>query len=169
VKHRILTWFAVVAFLAVTVLAAGGVASAGGSSWSLDREHYQPGDTAFAWAAIAWAHNPSLGTPEEGPYFASIVPFPETPPAPTSEAIQVPVGEVQVFLEPYGDGPVRFGPHHAEITFTVPHLPPGRYGLVHANAAGKTLADLSGQGLFWIDAPVAGPAGAVRGVPAFTG
>ena len=170
VKHRTVTGFAVVAFLAATVLAAGGVASAGGSTWKLDREHYQPGDTAFGWAAVAWAHNSALGTPDEGPYYASVVPFPESGPAP-GQAIDdaaVPVGPITVSLEPYGSGPIRFGPHHAEITFTVPDLPPGRYELLHANAAGKTLGDLT-WGLFWIDGPVADAAGAVRGVPAFTG
>ena len=34
----------------------------------------------------------------------------------------------------------------------MPDLPPGRYGIHHANAAGEFVGDLSGSGLFWIDA-----------------
>ena len=65
------------------------------------------------------AHDPRLGTPEEGRLA-------------------------------YGDGPIRFGPHHVEITFMVPDLPPGRHQLTQANAAGISIGDLT-MGLFWID------------------
>jgi hypothetical protein len=113
---------------------------------------------------VAWAHNPDLGTPEEGPYLASVVSNPETgsladPPSPEAA---VAVGEISVFLEPYGEGPIRFGPHHVEITFTVPDLPPGRYQLIQTNAAGTSIGDLT-TGWFWIDAR------AVRASPTFTG
>jgi hypothetical protein len=138
--------------------------SAGGSNWAYDREHYQPGDTAFAWAPIAWEHNATLGTPEQGPYHAYVVPYaPDAASGPLIDAAATPVGDVMISLEPYGTGTVRFGPHHAELTFTVPNLPPGQYSLRHANDAGKYVGDLSGLGLFWIDAP------AVRAGPAFTG
>jgi hypothetical protein len=170
VRHRLLGGFATAAFVVAALAAPGGVASAGGSTWNLDREHYQPGDTAFGWAAVAWAHNPTLGTPDEGPYYVSVVPLPESGPTPGQviDDSAVAVGEIWVFLEPYGTGPIRFGPHHAEITFTVPDLPPGRYQIVHANAAGMTLGDLT-WGLLWIDARGACVAGAVRAAPSFAG
>ena len=161
-RHRTLVVLA--AFVAAAVVVSGGAASAGGSNWSLDREHYEPGDTAFGWAAVAWEHNPGLGTPEEGPYVATVAPYPDSGPfahQPTLESA-VAVGEITVSLEPYGDGPIRFGPHHVEITFTVPDLPPGRYQLTQTNAAGKSIGDLT-MGWFWIDAR------AVRASPNFTG
>jgi hypothetical protein len=156
-----------VAFLVVLGacwVAPASSVSAGGSSWVYDREHYQPGDTAFAWAQIAWEHNPTLGTPEQGPYHAYVVPYaPDAASGPPTDAAATPVGDLTISLEPYGTGALRFGPHHAELTFTVPNLPPGQYYLRHANDVGKFVGDLSGSDLFWIDAPE------VRAVPAFTG
>ena len=138
--------------------------SAGGSSWVLERDRYQPGETAFVWAQIAWAHNPSLGTPEEGPYHAYVVPYsPEVTSPPVLDGSATPVGDITISLEPYDTGIGRFGPHHAELTFTIPNLPPGQYFLAHANDAGKYVGDLSGLNTFWIDAPM------VRGSPNFTG
>jgi hypothetical protein len=164
VRHRTLTALAVVATLVTAMVASGGTASAGGSNWSFDRDHYQPGESAFAWASVSWAHNPSLGTPEEGPYEASLVSYPESGPSQDQPILEsaVRVGPITVSLEPYGTGPIRFGPHHVEIRFTVPDLPPGRYQLLHANAAGKSIGDVT-MGMFWIDAR------AVRASPRFTG
>ena len=171
VKQRTLV---VLIALAVTTAVLGvftGPASAGGSNWKLDREHYQPGDTAFGWAPISWEHNPSLGTPDDGPYYAWVMAIPPEGPGPfpliPDSAIEV--AEISVSLEPYGTGAARFGPHHAEVTFTVPDLPPGHYELVHANAARTTtLGDLTG-GFFWIDGPDGAAATAVQGSPTFAG
>jgi hypothetical protein len=154
----------VVALASAGLVAPSRPVSAGGSSWHLDREHYQPGDTAFAWASIAWAHNPSLGTPEEGPYHAFVAPY-SSDPAPGAAVGDdgVPVGDLVLSLEPYDAGGLRFGPHHATLTFVVPDLPPGRYFIRHRNDAGTFVGDLSGLSLFWIDAPV------IRAGPNFTG
>jgi hypothetical protein len=158
----------IVCTLASVLLAAGallalsiGSVSAGGSSWKLDQQHYQPGDTAFAWAAIAWEHDPSLGTPAEGPYHAYVVPVSADADEPLGP--RSPVGDLVISLEPYGEAPIRFGPHHAELTFTIPNLPPGEYLLVHANDAGKNVGDLSSQSRFTIDPT------AVRAAPSFAG
>ena len=162
VMTRIVRTLASVLLATGALLAAStGSVSAGGSSWTLDQQHYQPGDTAFAWAAIAWEHNPSLGTPEEGPYHAFVVPF--SPDLGEPLGPRTPVGDLVISLEPYGVAPIRFGPHHAELTFTIPNLPPGEYLLVHANDAGKTVGDLSGQSRFTIDPT------AVRAAPSFAG
>ena len=154
----------------LVVLASAGLfapsspVSAGGSSWHLDRERYQPGDTAFAWAPIAWAHNPSLGTPEEGPYHAFVSSYSSDPALGVAVGDDgVAVGDLVLSLEPYDTGGLRFGPHHATLTFVVPDLPPGRYFIRHRNDAGKFVGDLSGGSSFWIDAPV------VRAAPNFTG
>jgi hypothetical protein len=148
-----------ITLVATSCLALTAPASAGGSNWTFDREHYEPGDTVGAWAAIAWEHNPDLGTPEEGPYLAYLVPYTRDaePGVP-----QTYVGNILVSLEPYDVGFGRFGPHHAEITFRVPALPPGHYNLVVANAAGKSIGDLT-DGFLWIDAS------SVRASPRFTG
>jgi hypothetical protein len=154
----------VIAVTASSVLLVAGPVSAGGTTWRFDREHYQPGDTAFAWSAIAWEHDPRLGTPAEGPYHAFLVEFsPQSADGQSPDGTRTPVGDLSVSLEPYGTSPLRFGPHHAELTFTVPNLPPGRYLVVHANDVGKTVGDLSGQSLLWIDPPT------VRATPTFTG
>ena len=138
--------------------------SAGGSSWVFEREHFQPGDTVFVWAQVAWAHNPSLGTPDDGPYRAYVVPSsPDALDGHPLDGAATPVGELVISLEPYETHGVRFGPHHATLTFTMPNLPPGQYLLVNANAEGTFVGDLIALNTFWIDAPV------VRGVPTFTG
>ncbi len=62
----------------------------------------------------------------------------------------------------YGDGPIRFGPHHVEITFTVLDLPPRRHQLTQTNAAGTSIGDLT-MGWFWIDVRAA------RASPSFAG
>ncbi len=142
-----------------------GSVSAGGSNWTFDRTHYQPGDTAFAWAAIAWEHNASLGTPAEGPYHAYVIPVSPDPGEPLGEPLgpRTLVGDLVISLEPYGEEPIRFGPHHAELTFTIPNLPPGEYLLGNANDAGKFVGDLVGQSRFTIDPT------AVRAVPRLAG
>jgi hypothetical protein len=154
----------IVAIVAACLAVSTGPVSAGGSNWVFERDHYQPGDTVFVWAQIAWAHNPALGTPEDGPYHAYVVRMGSDPSATaTIDDAAVPVGDVTVLLEPYAVGFGRFGPHHAELTFTVPNLPPGRYLLLQENDAGMSVGDLSGQSPFWIDAPV------VHAAPTFTG
>lgn len=138
--------------------------AAGSSNWKFDREHYQPGDVAFAWSPIAWEHNANLGTPAEGPYHVFVVPYsPDLILGDPFSASATPVGDLLVSLEPYGEGPIRFGPHHVELRFTVPNLSPGRYQLVHANDAGIRIGDLVGGNPFSIDAS------AVRAEPRFTG
>jgi hypothetical protein len=170
VKHRNLGTLVAISVLVVALVSSTGVSSAGGSNWTFPQTHYQVGDTAFAWASVAWEHNASLGRPEDGPYYAWIVP-PEALPIDgrsiPDSAIQV--AEIVVSLDPYADGSFRFGPHHAEVTFTVPDLPPGQYHLLHSNAAGTTtLGDITG-GIFWIDAPDGSAPSAIRSSPNFAG
>jgi hypothetical protein len=144
------------------VLGAAGFATqpalAGGSTWEFDSDHYEPGARAFAWASIAWEHNPSLGTPEDGPYFAYISPTrpDSTDYAPPLDPGARQVAELQVSLEPYDAGGIRFGPHHATIEFVVPDLPQGHYSLEHCNSpCTTTLGDIT-FGSFTIG-PVAVP------------
>ena len=73
--------------------------SGGGSNCVFEREHYQPGDTVFVWAQIAWAHNPTLGTPEEGPYHAYVVAYsPDEPPTARRGGAATPVGDLTISL-----------------------------------------------------------------------
>jgi hypothetical protein len=153
-----------VVIVAASLAVSTSPVSAGGSSWYFERDHFQPGDSTFVWSPIAWAHNPSLGTPEEGPYHAYVTPYaPDATSPPVIDASATPVGDLVISLEPYDTGFGLYGPHHAELRFTIPNLPPGQYLLVHANDAGKYVGDLSGLPSFWIDAPT------VRAAPNFTG
>ena len=66
--------------IALVVVAAGvfwsaPAAEAGGASFVMDRASYEPGDRAVGRTGINWAHNPQLGTPEDGPYYAYLVPM----------------------------------------------------------------------------------------------
>jgi len=131
----------------------GGAAHAGGSTWNLDRESYEPGDVATGWASVAWEHNADLGTPDDGPYFAFVAPV--GPGFGFGSAATIPdgalrVAEIRVHLEPYDAGGVRFGPHHATVEFTVPDQAPGMYEIWHCNdPCTTTLGDLT-WGVFWI-------------------
>src|SRR2546422_296868 len=55
---------AVILVTAWLVLVGAAPVSAGGTTWTFDREHYQPGDTAFAWSAIARG-SPCCGSPPQ--------------------------------------------------------------------------------------------------------
>jgi hypothetical protein len=170
VKHRTLGTLLAASVLAIALVSSTGVASAGGSNWTFPQSHYEVGDTAFAWASVAWEHDAGLGTPEDGPYYAWIV----RPDATTTDGRMIPdsaiqVAELAVSLDPYDAGGLRFGPHHAEVTFTVPDLPPGEYRLLHSNAAGTTtLGDIT-LGIFWIDSPASSPPAAIRSAASFAG
>lgn len=149
--------------IALVVLAVGlwaRPAQAGGSVWKFDAERYRPGERAFAWAAVAWEHSPTLGTPEDGPYFVYLAPSepgtpsPPWPPIP-SDAVRV--AEVVVDLEPYDAGGVKYGPHHATIEFTVPDLPAGQYTVMHCNSPCTTTFGDVTFGLLIVD-PISPPA-----------
>jgi hypothetical protein len=150
---------AVVIALAGAGLVGNGPARAGGSTWTFDRDSYEPGDVAHGWAPVFWEHNPDLGTPEDGPYLAFVAPV--GPGFGFGAEATIPdgavrVAEIQVHLEPYDAGGVRFGPHHATLAFTVPELAPGMYQVWHCNdPCTTTLGDL-GWGSFWIG-PVGDP------------
>ena len=132
--------------LGVLLLGTAGPAAAGGSTWEFDAERYRPGDTAFAWASVAWEHNADLGTPRQGPYGAwlwrldtqAVHPYGTIP----DDAVRV--ADVVVSRQPYEVGGTRFGPHHATVEFVVPDLPPGRYELLHCNdPCTSTLGDIT--------------------------
>jgi hypothetical protein len=150
---------AVVIALAGACFVADSPAEAGGSTWMLDRESYEPGDVATGWASVSWEHNPDLGTPEDGPYFAFVAPV--GPGFGFGAAATIPdgalrVAEIQIHLEPYDAGGLKFGPHHATLDFTVPDLAPGMYEVWHCNdPCTTTLGDLT-WGTFWIG-PVGDP------------
>jgi hypothetical protein len=134
------------ALVVAAVLTLAQPASAGGSNWELDRPRYHPGDTAFAWAPVAWEHSDTLGTPEDGPYSAWLVPLADPPTWswPNVPPVDERVATLVISLDPYEQGGVRFGPHHATVEFTVPDLPPGDYELVHCNTPCTTpLGDIT--------------------------
>jgi len=59
-----------IALLGAVIAAGPEPADAGGSTWSFEPAVLEQGQPARAWAQVAWAHNPSLGTPTDGPWYA---------------------------------------------------------------------------------------------------
>jgi len=114
---------------------AAPAAVGGGAVWQFDRASYRPGEQATATTGIGWAHNPDLGTPEEGPYHAYVISsaLPDGPgPYPSIPNGAVPVGEVEVNL------------NQARVRFVVPDLPEGYYDLLHCDVpCTTTLADIT--------------------------
>jgi hypothetical protein len=150
----------------VLLIAAAGLvvgvppAQAGGASFIMDRGWYEPGDRAVGRTGINWEHAPLLGAPEDGPYYAYLVPVASmalvttwpTDPATLPGAVLVDVIEIT-------EGPIeivpgrRMGPHGATVEFAVPDLPDGQYALDHCNRPCTTsLADITGGGI-WIGPP----------------
>ena len=146
VVERILTGAAVMVAL---VLSFPTSAAAGGAHWRFDRDAYHVGEVATGVTAIAWEHNPALGTPADGPYFGYLLPvgqLGDTAVWPSISEGALKVGQVEI-----NDGPVEeapgfwVGPHHARLEFTVPALPAGSYAVLHCNDPCTTpLADIIG-------------------------
>lgn len=147
----------IVALLLLVVTASP--AAAGGAVWRFDRAAYRPGEVATAVTAIAWTHNPDLGTPDDGPYKAYVIAaailaesdgggYPAIPEA------AVPVGDLEIGLGPIEESPgFLVGPNHARVRFVVPALPDGTYDLLHCNVPCTTpLADIT-WGQFVIGSP----------------
>jgi hypothetical protein len=155
VAHAIGRSFVVLSAVFSVVLSAvfgagvlsAGPAAAGGSTWEFPDPEVAPGETVFAWVQVAWEHNPSLGTPADGPWLAWIRPVGAQQAAnPRQDAVggAILVGEIMVFDEPYDAGGIRFGPHHATISFVLPDVPGGEYELVHCNdPCTKSLGDVT--------------------------
>jgi hypothetical protein len=130
-------------FLALVVallVVRAGPAEAGGSNWAADRASYAPGDTALLVAAVAWSHNATLGTPDDGPFGVWLAPQTD----PLSEHIEPTpgstyVGDIELDVV---DAPI--GPHIASVRFVVPNLPDGQYEILHCNVpCTTTLGDIT--------------------------
>ena len=141
----------VAAVMAALVLGPVRPAAAGGAHWRFDHDAYQPGVVATGVTAIGWEHNPGLGTPADGPYFAYLVPAEQPGEGVAVSWPSIPPGAVKVAQVEINEGPVEeapgfwVGPHHARLQFTVPALPAGRYEVLHCNVpCTKALADIIG-------------------------
>ncbi len=150
--------------LALLMMVGAPPASAGGSVWETIPATVTVGDSVTVWAAVAWAHNDSLGTPDDGPYHAylrksdgsdddwaySFIP---------DDAMWV--AEVEVVLGPYDTGARTVGPNHAIFEFVVPDLAPGEYSILHCNDPCTTpLGDIT-----WRRLLVTGDDGGVPSTP----
>jgi len=138
---------------------AASSGSAGGSVWHFDDAEYQPGEIAEATTTVAWSHNGSLGTPEDGPFVLYLAPqdavaesWPGLPDG------SIPVGIVEIHLGPYQETDGEwYGPHHAVARFEIPDVSPGEYQIAHCNSpCTKTLGDIIGG---WDLHVIAGPNG----------
>lgn len=135
---RRLTWFA----CTTVVLLAAAPALAGGAVWHFEGYH-EPGDLVESTTAVAWGHNPQLGTPEDGPYLIYLAPA-------ESEAAAWPgipeegllVGIVEVYEGSYVGAPSLY---QAVARFEIPQVPPGDYQVFHCNdPCTATLGDITG-------------------------
>ena len=149
----------ILAVIAATVIASATTASAGGSVWLFEESEYQPGDVAESTTSVAWGHDSSLGTPEDGPYLIYLAPIDASattwPGIPDAAML---VGIVEIHLGTYRaeDGDL-YGPHHAVARIEMPDAAPGEYQIFHCNdPCTKTLGDLIGG---WGITVVAGSGG----------
>lgn len=118
---------AVVLMLGVTAAAGGGAMF----EWN-DRSYYEiafsPGDLVSGSTSV-WIKGRGLGRPEDGPFFAYLIPpRQESPFPPGIPDDAVAIGEVA--LDDYDQGATR---SVARISFTVPDVEPGRYYVMHCN------------------------------------
>lgn len=142
------------AILAAAVLMGlAAPAAAGGSVWGTDRPWYRPGQAAELVGIVAWAHNPALGRPEDGPYVVHLVPEADDCYGCVPDG-GLPLGELTIDLEPWqAPNGEWYGPFHAWLRFTVPYVPEGRYAITHCNVpCTKPLGDMT-----WGRLLVAGP------------
>jgi hypothetical protein len=133
--------------------------SAGGAVWHFDDAEYQPGDIAEATTAVAWGHNSSLGTPDDGPFVIYLAPLGAVAESwPGLPDGSVPVGIVEIHLGPYlGPDGEWYGPNYAVARFEIPDVSPGEYQIAHCNSpCTKTLGDIIGG---WDLHVIAGPNG----------
>jgi hypothetical protein len=133
--------------------------SAGGAVWHFDDAEYQPGDIAEATTSVAWSHDGSLGTPDDGPFVIYLAPMDSVAESwPGLPDGSIPVGIVEIHVGPYqrADGE-SYGPNHAVARFEIPDVPPGEYQIAHCNSpCTKTLGDIIGG---WDLHVIAGPNG----------
>lgn len=144
--------------VALALLLTAGHARAGGGAWVFDRPYYEPGDVVIATTIAQWGHNPSLGSPEDGPYGVWITPHRPLGPPPGStladwiESARY-VTDVRIEASQDTDGNA-LGWARVRAEFTLPDVPPGLYSLLHCNYPCTTyLGDISGMSVFWVGPP----------------
>ena len=129
---------------AILIIATG--AYAGGAVWEFEGYH-RPGDVVESATAVAWAHDATLGTPEDGPYLVYLAHVD----AESDTWPQVPEGSLLVGIVEVHEGPFNgplgdsYGPHHAVARFEIPDVPGGIYQILHCNdPCTATLGDVIG-------------------------
>lgn len=139
--RRLVTLSSLAAILIIAM-----AAYAGGAVWEFEGYH-RPGDVIQSVTAVAWEHNATLGTPEEGPYLVYLAhgdaesdTWPQVP----EESLLV--GLVEVHEGPFaGPGGDSYGPHHAVARFEIPDVAAGIYQIFHCNdPCTATLGDVIG-------------------------
>jgi hypothetical protein len=150
------SWFAracgISAIALVTVAVMASPAAAGGSWLSPVRDRYEPGDTATLVGYVGGGG--SLGSVEDGPFFAYLRRLEVPVPAPNGMELapfvprpsDIPLGRLVV----ENRGRTDYTAYRVSIQFRLPSdLPPGRYGVIYCNATcTKGLSDLIGGVVF---------------------
>lgn len=128
------------------ILAIATSAYAGGAVWGFEGYH-RPGDVVESTTAVAWAHDATLGTPEDGPFLIYLA----HADAESDTWPQVPEGSLLVGIVEVHEGPFNgvggdsYGPHHAVARFEIPDVPGGIYQIFHCNdPCTATLGDVIG-------------------------
>ena len=127
--------------IAVVLVALVGVGAAagGGATWQWNGKSwhqiaFSPGDTVEASSSV-WIRGRGLGRPEDGPYFAYLVPPREKVPFPSDGIPDDAIALGELSLDPYEDDATH---SVARLTFSVPDVAPGRYFVMHCNEGCKT-------------------------------
>ena len=128
---------------AVTLV--GGAAAGGGANFAWNgHPHYDvafsPGDVVEGSTSVWIEDRHGLGTPDDEPFFAYLVPPPrkEVPFPPPVPEDAIALG--QITIDPYKQG-ASFSV--ARVFFTVPDVPPGDYFVIHCDdPCTTTLGDI---------------------------
>jgi len=127
-------------------------AAAGGSSFTFDRESYEPGAQAFAWSTLYLEDST-----DDGPYGAWLATVESRMNTAGIPPDAVYVGDISIHDGPYEPSNM-VSPRHARLTFTVPDVPPGEYTIVNCNRpCTAPIMDITWGGTMVVSGPAAPP------------
>jgi hypothetical protein len=131
---------AVVGILALGLIALAPRAGAGGAVFDFERENYQPGDRVLGRVTFGRGAGGPIRA-DAGPFIAYLMKGTTYIDAPHIPTGAIPVGPMTLTR-------IDSGTWLARVDFTLPDIPPGRYGLGYCNdpCTNSSLGELVGGG-----------------------